>query len=61
MTSQDLQQLTERINTLLAVVLLVVLGSFVFYYLKTQKEIETFHLELEKSIQEQKQFENNLS
>jgi hypothetical protein len=51
----------QHINTILAVVLLVTLSSFVTYYVKTQKEINEFHLEIEKSIQEQINLEAKLA
>ena len=44
----------------LGVALLVLAGSFKMYYDKTQAEIKSFHLQLEKSIQNQKTLEGTI-
>ena len=44
----------------LGLALLLLAGSFKMYYDKTQAEIESFHLQLERSIQNQKMLEGTI-
>ena len=49
-----------KLSAGLGVALLVLAGSFKMYYDKTQAEIKSFHLQLEKSIQNQKTLEGTI-
>ena len=49
-----------KLSAGLGVALLVLAGSFKMYYDKTQAEIKSFHLQLEKSIQNQKTLERTI-
>ena len=49
-----------KLSAGLGVALLVLAGSFKMYYDKTQAEIKSFHLQLEKSIQNQKTLEGKI-
>ena len=49
-----------QISAGLGLGLLLLAGSFKMYYDKTQAEIESFHLQLERSIQNQKMLEGTI-
>ena len=49
-----------QISAGLGLGLLLLAGSFKMYYDKTQAEIESFHLQLEQSIQNQKMLEGTI-
>ena len=49
-----------KLSAGLGVALLLLAGSFKMYYDKTQAEIESFHLQLERSIQNQKMLEGTI-
>ena len=49
-----------KLSAGLGVALLVLAGSFKMYYDKTQAEIKSFHLQREKSIQNQKTLEGTI-
>ena len=49
-----------KLSAGLGLVLLLLAGSFKMYYDKTQAEIESFHLQLERSIQNQKMLEGTI-
>ena len=49
-----------QISAGLGLGLLILAGSFKMYYDKTQAEIESFHLQLERSIQNQKMLEGTI-
>ena len=49
-----------KLSAGLGVALLVLAGAFKMYYDKTQAEIKSFHLQLEKSIQNQKTLEGTI-
>ena len=49
-----------KLSAGLGLALLLLAGSFKMYYDKTQAEIESFHLQLERSIQNQKMLEGTI-
>ena len=49
-----------KLSAGLGLALLLLAGSFKMYYDKTQAEIKSFHLQLEKSIQNQKTLESTI-
>ena len=49
-----------KLSAGLGLALLLFAGSFKMYYDKTQAEIESFHLQLERSIQNQKMLEGTI-
>ena len=49
-----------KLSAGLGLALLLLAGSFKIYYDKTQAEIESFHLQLERSIQNQKMLEGTI-
>tara|TARA_Y100001937_G_scaffold50043_1_gene69679 strand:- start:2040 stop:2480 length:441 start_codon:yes stop_codon:yes gene_type:complete len=49
-----------KLSAGLGLALLFLAGSFKMYYDKTQAEIESFHLQLERSIQNQKMLEGTI-
>ena len=49
-----------KLSAGLGIALVLLAGSFKMYYDKTQAEIETFHLQLEQSIQNQKTLEGTI-
>ena len=49
-----------KLSAGLGLALLLLAGSFKMYYDKTQAEIESFHLQLEQSIQNQKMLEGTI-
>ena len=49
-----------KLSAGLGLALLLLAGSFKMYYDKTQAEIESFHLQLEQSIQNQKTLESTI-
>ena len=49
-----------KLSAGLGLALLLLEGSFKMYYDKTQAEIESFHLQLERSIQNQKMLEGTI-
>jgi len=49
-----------KLSAGLGLALVILAGSFKMYYHKTQAEIETFHLQLEQSIQNQKTLESTI-
>jgi uncharacterized protein (UPF0335 family) len=49
-----------KLSAGLGLALLFLAGSFKMYYDKTQAEIKSFHLQLEKSIQNQKTLESTI-
>ena len=49
-----------KLSAGLGLALLLLAGSFKMYYDKTQAEIESFHLRLEQSIQNQKMLEGTI-
>ena len=49
-----------KLSAGLGIALVLLAGSFKMYYDKTQAEIETFHLQLEQSIQNQKTLESTI-
>ena len=49
-----------KLSAGLGLALLILAGAFKMYYDKTQAEIEAFHLQLERSIQNQKTLESTI-
>ena len=49
-----------KLSAGLGLALVILAGSFKMYYDKTQAEIEAFHLQLERSIQNQKTLESTI-
>ena len=49
-----------KLSAGLGLALMLLAGSFKIYYDKTQAEIESFHLQLERSIQNQKMLEGTI-
>ena len=49
-----------KLSAGLGLALLLLAGAFKMYYDKTQAEIESFHLQLERSIQNQKMLEGTI-
>ena len=49
-----------KISAGLGLALVILAGAFKMYYDKTQAEIESFHLQLERSIQNQKTLESTI-
>jgi len=49
-----------KLSAGLGLALLLLAGSFKMYYDKTQAEMESFHLQLERSIQNQKMLEGTI-
>ena len=49
-----------KLSAGLGLALLLLAGSFKMYYDKTQAEIESFHLQLDRSIQNQKMLEGTI-
>ena len=49
-----------KLSAGLGVILIIVAGAFKMYYDKSQAEIKSFHLQLERSIQNQKTLESTI-
>ena len=49
-----------KLSAGLGLILIITAGAFKMYYDKTQAEIEAFHLQLERSIQNQKTLESTI-